>query len=87
MSDIHFHTWPELMDREKALAYVSLGRTKFNELVGAGDIKSCSVDRKTMFRKRDLDAWIKRLPSANTPERRKERRQATLAASAARQGV
>ena len=45
----------------------AIGRTKFYELVAAGEIPVRKVGKKTLVAAADLQRWADRLPSTVTP--------------------
>lgn len=45
---------------------VSIGRTKFYELIASGEIPIRKVGRKTLVAVSDLRCWVERLPAVET---------------------
>lgn len=45
------------------LQMVGIGRTKFYQLVSAGEIKVRKIGNRTIVLAADLDAWLESLPS------------------------
>jgi len=76
--------WPALMNRDAAQEYLSLSKWKFDQLVKAEVFEAVIVDSIIMFRRRDLDAFIDELPSANSRAAALLRCRKTAAATAAR---
>jgi len=43
---------------------IGIGRTKFYQLVSAGEIRTRKVGNRTIVLAADLDAWVSTLPSS-----------------------
>jgi excisionase family DNA binding protein len=55
---------PLNVSRDEAMKIVGIGRTKFNELVHAGDIKILRIGRRVLVPIEPLRAWLKSLEGA-----------------------
>jgi excisionase family DNA binding protein len=56
---------PLNISRDEAIKLVGIGRTKFNELVHAGDIKVVRIGRRVLVPLEPLRAWLKSLEVAS----------------------
>ena len=56
---------PLNVSRDEAMKIVGIGRTKFNELVHAGDIKVVRIGRRVLVPIESLRAWLKGLEEAS----------------------
>ena len=69
---------PRLLRTEAAAYYVGLGRTKFLELVGSGQIPQPSKEDPPRWKREDLDDYADNLPrrgeAATTSPRAREAR-------------
>lgn len=50
------------------LKMVGIGRTKFYQLVTAGDIKTRKIGTRTIVLASDLEAWVQSLPTSREDE-------------------
>jgi excisionase family DNA binding protein len=55
---------PLNVSRDEAMKIVGIGRTKFNELVHAGDIKVVRIGRRVLVPIEPLRVWLKGLETA-----------------------
>ena len=51
-----------LLTIPEACAMIRVGRTKFYQLLNAGEIKAVKISKKTLVPKITIDEWIKSLP-------------------------
>lgn len=58
------HTIPE------ACAMIRVGRTKFYQLLNAGEIKAVKIGKKTLIQDKELENWIYALPTYHSKQRR-----------------
>ncbi|MBP7722279.1 MAG: helix-turn-helix domain-containing protein [Alphaproteobacteria bacterium] len=54
---------PELLTITQLCEAVNIGRTNAYRLIGEGKIKAIKINRKTLIRRSDMDAWIESLPA------------------------
>jgi excisionase family DNA binding protein len=47
----------------------AIGRTKFYELIGSGEIPVRKIGKKTLVAAADLHNWVERLPAVETKSR------------------
>ncbi|UYQ70833.1 helix-turn-helix domain-containing protein [Pelagibacterium flavum] len=47
---------------------IGIGRTKFYQLVSAGEIKTRKIGNRTVVLAADLDTWLASLPSSTNQE-------------------